>query len=279
MFPILFRIPFLNIPIYTYGFMITLGVISAVILGIKRAKTINLPDYFIIDLAAFAVVGGIIGARILYIIYYFEDFKDDPIEMFKIWKGGVIFYGGLVSGIISCIVYIKSRKQSILKIADLVIPLVFLGLAFGRLGCFSRSCCFGKETKDSPFAVRFPKVTEYPWGEKIYSFPYLKHLESGKISSDSNYSLPVHPVQLYESVASLMIFIFLWLYWKRRRFEGQIFTLGLLAYSIARFSLEFYRADMGRLYGLSFGQYCSILVFFTALFLYFKLSKKARTGF
>ena len=253
MYPILFQ--FGSFHIYAYGFFIVLGFTAAVILAFLKIRQSNIRLSFenSVDLFFYTVCSSILGARILFVLIHFDVYRDDPLKIFKIWEGGLVFYGGLVLAILVGFGYMKWHRLPIWNVADLISPLIALGLSFGRVGCFMAGCCYGKETN-------------LPWGI-IFKNP----------DSLARLNVTLHPTQLYEASMGLILFFFLSWMERRKRFEGQIFWLFLFLYSVIRFFIEFLRGDpRGFLFKnlLSTSQGLGILLAIFSLFMLFYMKKK-----
>ncbi len=142
MHPILFSIgPF---KIYSYGVMMALAFMLGTYLVDRRAVKNNIDRNKVIDLIIYLLISSIIGARILYVVINWQDYSRNPFDIVKVWEGGLIFYGGLVSGILTAIWYLKRNKLKFSKVADILSPSLALGSAIGRIGCFLNGCCYGK---------------------------------------------------------------------------------------------------------------------------------------
>jgi len=193
----------------------------------------------------------------------------DCLRALKFWYGGLTFYGGLGLAALVGIIYIKRRRQPLWEIGDLAGYGIPLGLVFGRIGCFLAGCCFGR-TCAAPPGIMFPK------GSPAWQL----HVDQGLISTTAVRSLPVHPTQLYEAAACLLIF--LWLYFwirPRKRFSGQLFFLFCMAYAVARFAIEFLRADQrGEIFGLATSQTVGIPLFVFGAVMYFIKRKGGRSA-
>jgi phosphatidylglycerol:prolipoprotein diacylglycerol transferase len=201
------------IPIYSYGFMVALGVAASLFLLAKRAKREGLsPDPWV-DLALWVAVTGFLGGRIFYVVQFWDDYLGDLLGILRIWEGGVVFYGGVICALLFLGVYCRVKRISFLKVTDLLVPYAFLTQAFGRVGCFLNGCCYGK-TCDLPWAVKYP------------------FLES-----------PVHPTQIYLSLFDLFGFVFLSYLYERRKTVGETTFAYFLTYAAGRFLIEFLRGD------------------------------------
>jgi phosphatidylglycerol:prolipoprotein diacylglycerol transferase len=219
MYPILFRLG--GLEIYAYGFFILLGFATGVFLAVHRARKTNVSISFerVADLFFYSVLSAILGSRILFVVINFNVYRKDPLQALKIWEGGLVFYGGFILAVGVSIVYMRWNKLPIWKLADLSSPSIALGLFFGRIGCFLAGCCYGKETS-------------LPWSV-VFKDP----------NSLARLNVPLHPTQLYEAAGGLVIFFFLIWWEKRKAFDGQIFWLFSLLYSVARFLIEMVRGD------------------------------------
>jgi phosphatidylglycerol:prolipoprotein diacylglycerol transferase len=220
-----------------------------------RNSTIGISFENILDLFFYTVLSAIIGARVLFVLINFDVYRQNPMQIFKIWEGGLVFYGGLVLAAIVALWYMRWHRLPFLKWADLMSPLIALGLSFGRVGCFLAGCCYGKETS-LPWAVVFKNP-----------------------DSLARLNVPVHPTQLYDAANGLAIFFFLTWMEKRKTFDGQIFWLFLFLYSMTRFFIEIFRGDpRGFLFGdlLSTSQAIGILLAIASLFMLFYTEKKSR---
>jgi phosphatidylglycerol:prolipoprotein diacylglycerol transferase len=190
------------------------------------------------DLAFWLMVGGIIGARIAYVISNFDYYRSAPQYIFRVDQGGLIFYGGLIGGILAFYILAKWRHLKVIDLADFAITAVPLGHAFGRIGCFLNSCCGGAE-------VVAPSI--FTLG--------LTH----------------YPVQLYEALFNFGIYGLLTWYFICRRGtkHGSVAALYLMTYPVCRFLLEFIRGDERmRVGGLDIAQLVSLILLLIGLFLW-----------
>ncbi len=221
-----------NFTLYSYGLMQAIAFFSALIVINYLSKKSKISKDILFDLSVWIIVGGIIGGRLWFILENFNIYKDNLFSIFKIWEGGMVFYGGFFGGIIAGLIYIKRNKLDILKIGDIIMTAFPLGIFFGRIGCFLNGCCYGKISYR--FGVKFPALHLPP--------PYYDQLEKGLIDRTATHSLPVIPTQLIESFYSLIIFfLLLFLYNKKRFFDGFIFYLFFILYGTERFFVDFLR--------------------------------------
>jgi len=194
----------------------------------------------------------IIGARLAYVIEHWStEFADNPLSIIRFDQGGLMFYGGFIAASVFTVIYIKIKKTNLFELSDVILTILPLGHAFGRIGCFMHGCCYGKITQ-SKIGVCFPKFSP-AWWEQSSSNPPL-------IPETATQSLPVIPTQLIESAANLTLFIILFILF-RKKYQNLGFMTGmyLISYAIIRFMIEFLRGDPRATVGpLSISQAISI---------------------
>jgi phosphatidylglycerol:prolipoprotein diacylglycerol transferase len=217
MHPILLKIG--DITLHTYGFFVAMGFLAGILLARSEAKRMGVDHEKIMDLCFYILIAAILGSRLLYVVINHEFFLSNPLDVFKIWSGGLVFYGGFIAALFTAFIYLKRHKMSVWLTVDIAAPSLAIGHFLGRLGCFSAGCCFGREC-DLPWAVTFTHPeTLAPIG------------------------IPLHPTQLYSSISNLIIFFFLWFFRKRTKFHGQLFWIYVLLYGITRSFIEIFRGD------------------------------------
>ncbi|OGP17036.1 MAG: prolipoprotein diacylglyceryl transferase [Deltaproteobacteria bacterium RIFCSPLOWO2_12_FULL_50_11] len=258
MHPVFIHIPFgAGFNIYTYGVLVALGFLSALLWNVHEGKLRGIASERIFDLGFYNILGAIAGARILYIITEFPRFLKNPLDMIKIWEGGLVFYGGLIACLVISYVYTKKYKISLITMADVFMPGVALGHGIGRLGCLFAGCCYGKTVAGPHF-----------WTLIFPAHP-LCLAPTG---------IPLIPTQIMEMMLLLVIFGLLVGIRRHQRFSGQIFLSYLVLYAIARSILEVFRGDKIRgflIEGLlSTSQFISGLLVIFAIILYIYLLKK-----
>ena len=227
MHPILFEIPrieFLNwvigpIPIRLYGLMIGLGFIIGVFLAARRAKKEGINPDRVMDLGVYVLLSAIVGSRILFVLTNLGAFAANPLDAFALWKGGLVFYGGLIAAVPIGIWYVKRHGLPVWQTADIVAPSIALAHAFGRLGCFFAGCCYGAPC-NGPVCITY-----------------------NDIHSIAPQGVPLFPTQLMESGGDLLIFAALIVLHRYKKFDGQVFWTYGLAYAVLRFIIEFFRGD------------------------------------
>lgn len=202
-----------------YGLLVALGFYLGGWTAARRAPRAGIHADRIWELLPWIILGAVAGARALYVASYWRrDFADQPWwEVFAVWRGGLVFYGGLIGAALATMVWARVKAVPLWTLADLLAPSLALGHAIGRLGCLMNGCCFGRRC-ELPWAIRFPNGHE-------------------------TFGHPVHPTQLYEAGLNFALFgLLVWLF-PRRRFEGQVFAVYLLAYAVCRAAVEFFRGD------------------------------------
>ena len=186
----------------------------------------------------------------------------DCLRPWMFWAGGLTYYGGFLLAVATAWFLSRRWKWPFVPLCDLAAPLVALGLAFGRMGCFLAGCCFGKVT-DSPLGVRFPQYSD-AYRHHRDLFPDLLRAQHDALGTYQ--SLPVHPTQLYEMAGALAIFAYLWFYRRKRiAYQGQALATLLTAYPALRFALEFLRDDARGGVWLSTSQWISLPLFAAGL--------------
>jgi phosphatidylglycerol:prolipoprotein diacylglycerol transferase len=233
------------IPIHTYGFLIAIGFIVAVQVMQRLAQRSNLDVDRIQDLIFGLLAIGFLGARLVFILTRFSYFAENPLDMFKVWEGGLVFYGGPLAATPFAIWFIKKHRLPLWRTLDALGPGLVIAHAFGRLGCLAAGCCYGKPT-------------DVPWGIRLDS----------ELVDPAFRGISLHPTQIYESLALFILFAGMLFVFKRRRFEGQVALVYFMAYPIIRSVIEIYRGDTIRGFVidgiLSTSQFISILIFVAA---------------
>ncbi len=212
MYPELFSIGGLSV--YSYGVFMVIAVISGYFFLVKTASLRGISEKSVSYFFTGAVIWGLIGARLFYVLIDIRSFVSSPLEFFALQRGGLVFSGALLGGIGWVIYASKKRRISFLNIADITVPALALGYAIARIGCFMAGCCYGSVT-DSACGVVFP-----------------------------GNSHPVHPVQIYSVIASAMFAFILYRALKSSRINrGMVFALYLVLYGSFRVAIEFLRGD------------------------------------
>lgn len=233
----------LGIDIRYYGILIAIGMAACMLISLRRTAHTDIAKDKLLDGSMIAIFAGIIGARLYYVMFSFEMYKDNIGEILHIRSGGLAIHGGLILGSLALFVYCKKKDVNFLEFADLVIPGVALAQSIGRWGNFFNEEAYGSHT-DLPFALNINGET-------------------------------VHPTFLYESIWCLLIFIVLsYIFYKRHSFNGQLLFLYGMLYSAERFFVEGLRVDSLYFMKMRQAQLISILIFLVCALLYYSKRKK-----
>lgn len=286
MHPELFEIPLVGLTVKSYGLMMVVGFLAAVSIIRYLSRHFTPDPMHITNAALYALIAGVVGARAFFVIHYFDQFRDDPWNVFAIWNGGLELLGGVVLAVAVILLYIWYHKLPTRHYLDVLALGLLVALAFGRLGCFLNGCCYGRPT-ELPWGVRFPygsfayrsqvranpdrgrptphlNLPEEYFGytdEQGSHIPDLKpwtHLTAVQkelVSAGPYRSLPVHPTQLYSSLAAALLGLGLHGVLRRsQRAEnagiypflakpGSTFSLMFIFYGLMRFAVEMRRDD------------------------------------
>ncbi|MFH1710639.1 MAG: prolipoprotein diacylglyceryl transferase [bacterium] len=218
MHPILCRIGPVNV--YSWGFMVAVGFLAGLAVFLRYGEREGIKEQTLLDLFMYVVVSAIVGARLFYVAAFFTTYKNDPLSIFYVNQGGLVFIGGFCGVVIATLAYARSHKVDIWKLLDAGAPAAMLGYAIGRIGCFLNGCCYGV---------------------KLFGIE--------------------QPTQIYSSISGLIIFFILIYLYGRKKFDGQIFLLALLFYSIYRFLLEFIRYSPVHISIFTPNQLLTVLIF------------------
>ena len=222
-----------NFRVALYGCMIALGMMLGILMAAHIAKkTGQSPDTYW-DISVWLIIFSLIGARIYYVIFFWDAYKDDPIQIFNFRAGGLAIYGGVIGGIITAYVYCVIKKKFLPEILDTAVYGLLVGQIVGRWGNFFNREVFGGYT-NGPLAMRLPIEMVR---ERDITADLASHIVEG-----TNY-IQVHPTFLYEGLWNLGVLVFLLVFLKHRRFKGEIFFLYLAGYGIGRAWIEAIRTD------------------------------------
>lgn len=246
MHPILIEFPN-GFFIGTYGVLIALGLVAAVLLAAWQGRRYGIPAEHFQDLTFIAVLSGFLGGRLLYILLNFGDFLAQPTA-YLFSRTGFVFIGGLLGAIPVCIWYVKRLKLDMWLLGDIVMPSLAIGHALGRVGCHLAGCCYGGLC-EGPWGIRVPAVL-YD-GDQLWANAFADQFSNGVLAPGAMLSLPLWPVQLFEALGLFVLCVGLILLRPVLARTGMIFGAYLLSYAVLRFGLEFLRGDEVR--GLFFG--------------------------
>jgi phosphatidylglycerol:prolipoprotein diacylglycerol transferase len=248
---VLFRIPGLGVSVYGFGFMVVVAFYVAMILAAWRSRREKLDPVVIYDLAVWFLVGGMVGARLFYVVEYWGETVTTVGEIFRVWEGGIVFYGSVIGATIAFFLYRIFRPFPVLATLDALAPSVALGIALGRVGCFLNGCCYGDVCPIPWLGVRFPRETP----------PWVAERAQGLIPRDAATTLPLHPAQLYSALDGLILFALLTAFYPLRRRDGEVMALLMVTYPVTRFLIELLRDDEAALVsGLTIAQAISLLL-------------------
>jgi len=308
MLQILFRIHLFGheIPVYGYGFMLVIAFLSCV----KTAQWLAsrngmIPEYFV-DAALIALTTGIIGARLCHVFENLHEYTrsdltltQNLLNIINTREGGLTFYGGFLLATPCCIAYGLYRRANILRGMDIVAPVVMVGLAIGRIGCFLNGCCYGAPC-NLPWAVRFPYYSsayvDQTLGGKISPPPELQTASGTAMNPDlppvahsarlaaiaaSTTALPVHPTELYSSFTAFLLAALLIVYLGLPHIAGRVFALMLMLEGFARYVLEMLRVEPavarfywhGQIYGFSISMILGLVIFVAGFIMWEILSR------
>ena len=235
-----------GIDIMWYGILIATGMVLAVLIALREAKRLGISEDDILNLAMIAIPSGLIGARAYYVIFNWSYYAGDISEILNFRGGGLAIHGGLIGGILAGLIYVKVKNINFFKLADCVVLGIPLAQAIGRWGNF-----LNKEAHGGP--------TDLPWGIMVDG-------------------IKVHPTFLYESIWDLGVFLFLFIFRKKQKYQGQILVDYIILYSIGRFFIEGLRTDSLMLGPLRMAQVISLACIILGVILNYILSRRAKNN-
>ena len=253
-----------------YGIVIGLSVVAGILMAACLAKKSGQDPDVYYDLAIYAVIISVLGARLYYVIFSWDYYKDDLLSIFNLREGGLAIYGGVIAAVITVAVYCRVKKLSFGVLADTACPGLILGQIMGRWGNFFNREAFGEYT-DSLFAMRLPL-------DAVRSSDVTDMMRRNIEVIDGIKYIQVHPTFLYESLWNVgVLLIMLW--WRKyKKFDGEILLMYLFGYGVGRFWIEGLRTDSLMFFGtgLRVSQVLALMLVFVSAFLIWKMSKKAR---
>jgi phosphatidylglycerol---prolipoprotein diacylglyceryl transferase len=243
-----------EVKLFGFGAMLVLAFVSSTWLASWRARREKLDPEVIADIAFWLFLAGVVGARLFYCFEYWGDDIKSVWDVVQYWKGGIVYYGGIVGGSLAFFAYWWFRPFPLRPYMDVIAPSIAIGTLFGRLGCFLNGCCFGDRCS-LPWAMSFPKPSP----------PWQQHITLELIPPTALQSLPVHPTQLYSAIDALILLILLSAYFRLRRRDGEVIGLLMITYPITRFLIEFLRNDEGVFFaGMTVSQTISVALLVAA---------------
>lgn len=222
MHPILFRVG--SLQLYSYGLMLFLSFLAGIALTEHRAKRFGLDPRRITDLALWVLIAVVVGSRLFYVAFHWNEFRHNLIDIIKFWGNppglsGLMFYGGFIGAFAAGLIFVRVNRLPLVKLLDAVAPAIMLGEGLTRIGCFLNGCCFGRVAHGFP-GMRFPPDSP-----------------AGAVARGAL----LHPTQLYSSAAGFILFGLLLLLERRRLKDGVLFAVMLILYSLFRFGIDFVR--------------------------------------
>lgn len=218
-----------------YGIIIALGMVGGLLLARWQAKRTGQDPEVYMDFAIWGIIFAIIGARLYYVAFSWDMYKDNLWQIFNTRGGGMAIYGGVIAAVITAIVYCRKKHYKFALFADTAVPGLILGQIIGRYGNFMNREAFGEYT-DSLFAMRL-KVAD------VTSSNITTTMQQHIITENETRYIQVHPTFLYESLWNVMVLVIMLVYTKRKKFDGEIFLIYLIGYGIGRTWIEGLRTD------------------------------------
>ena len=256
MHPILFELG--NWPVYSYGLLLAIAYLAGLQMAVVRARRHGVDSTKVMDLGIYLIIAALVGAKLMLVAVDFNYFRQQPRELLSLVRAGGVFYGGLIAALGVSIWLVRRYALNLWTVADLMAPGIALGHVIGRLGCLLAGCCYGRPTS-VPWAITFTS----PEAAANVGTPL---------------GIPLHPTQLYDAGAELLILVLLLATERRGRpFAGRTFWLYMLLYAISRFVIEFYRGDeRGIILGLSTSQFVSVVIAPLAILMLLRLGGRGR---
>ncbi|MFO1096192.1 MAG: prolipoprotein diacylglyceryl transferase [Planctomycetaceae bacterium] len=275
------RIPFSSLPVFGYGSMLLIGFVCALAFARRQARLAGIDPEIMYDMGYWLLIPGIIGGRLAYLAQHgdsvFLDNAGRPLPIGR-WlfaavnlsEGGLVLIGAMVGGAVGFFAFCARRRLPPLTLADVIVPSIFIGIGFGRIGCLLNGCCFG-DACSLPWAITFPHG----------SVPFDVLADRGFVDPLAAATMPLHPTQIYMSIDGFLLAIVTALYFRVRTRPGDVLALGCILCAITRFLIEFLRNDeMGQL-GTRFtiSQYYSlgILAAGIGIAIYLRTSRSANS--
>ena len=259
---VLFDLPWTGLAISSFSVALALACFAALRITAWRARREGLSVSSVYDLAFWLISGGFIGARLLFLAVHPETLQS-PLDVFKVWQGGIVLYGSIIGGTLAFFGYRLLRPFPLRPFLVVIAPALVLGIAVGRFGCFLNGCCYG-DVCSLPWAVSFPEPSA-PWGA---------HAAAHLIAADAHWSLPVHPTQLYSVIDGLLLMILLLAYFPLRKRDGQVMALLMMTYPLTRILIEYLRSDELIFFaGMTISQNISLVLLACGAIFWYALSR------
>lgn len=256
MHPVLFEVG--GLTIYSYGVLLAAAYLLGLQFALVRARQRGLNSQRVMDLGIWIIISALIGAKLLLLIVNFRQFTANPADLLNLARSGGVFYGGLIAAVVVALLYMRRHSLPLWTTTDVFAPGIALGHIVGRLGCLLAGCCFGKPA-DVSWAITFTDP-------------------AAMANAGTPLGVPLHPTQLYDAGAELLILAFLLAFERRGRpFPGRTFWSYMLLYGVSRFIVEIYRGDdRGVLFdALSTSQFVSLLLVPLSIVMLILLSRRS----
>ena len=244
------------VTVYTYGVLLAAAYLAGLQMATARARSRGLEASRVMDLGIIIIIAAIVGAKLLLVAVDFNYYRGHPAEIFSLARSGGVFYGGLIAAVLAAFWYLRRHKMPVWVTCDVFAPGIALGHAIGRVGCLFAGCCFGRPTT-------------LPWGI-VFSDPFAASYVGTPLG------VHLHPTQLYEAGAELVILALLLAVERRGRpFAGRTFWFYTLLYGVSRFVIEYFRGDeRGMLLGLSTSQFISVVLVPLSVYMLLRLARR-----
>jgi phosphatidylglycerol---prolipoprotein diacylglyceryl transferase len=258
MHPILFEV--VGWPVYSYGVLLATAYLAALQFAVVRGRRLGLDGSRIMDLGIYLIIAALVGAKLMLVLVDLDYYLSQPSEIFSLVRAGGVFYGGLIAAVCVSLWLVRRYQLPMWTTADLFAPGIALGHVIGRFGCLLAGCCYGRPTS-------------LPWG-----ITFTDPAAAANVGTPLG--IPLHPTQLYDAGAELLILIGLLLTERKGRpYPGRTFWCYILLYAVSRFVIEFFRGDdRGMWMGVSTSQLVSIIAVPLALVMLARLRSRHRAG-
>jgi phosphatidylglycerol:prolipoprotein diacylglycerol transferase len=242
------RFPVASVPVFGYGFMLLIGFLTALAFARRQARLAGIDPEIMYDMGYWLLVPGIVGGRLAYLVQHGEHLfinangeRLSGLQLLfaavNLSQGGLVLIGAMAGGAIGFFAFCARRKIPALALADVIVPSIFIGIAFGRMGCLMNGCCFG-DACSLPWGITFPKG----------SVPFEVLADRGFVDPTAAATMPLHPTQIYMAIDGLILACVTALYFRVRTRPGDVLALGCILCAITRILVEFLRNDeMGQL--------------------------------
>ncbi|HBI63122.1 MAG TPA: prolipoprotein diacylglyceryl transferase [Lachnospiraceae bacterium] len=224
-----------------YGIIIAFGMVAGFLMASWQAKRLNQDREMVLDLALWDIIFAVISARLYYVLFSWDYYSQNPMEIFNIRGGGMAIYGGVIGGVITTFVFARIKKLSFYELLDIACTGLLVGQIFGRWGNFFNREAFGGYT-DNLFAMQLKR-------SDVRAGDVTRELLSHMVTLDGVDYIQVHPTFLYESLWNIVVLLIILWYTKKRKFQGQLFLMYLCGYGLGRLWIEGLRVDQLKLFG------------------------------